>query len=161
MSFFQIVSKCFFVISVVFCLLFPNSSILSYTYLHSLLFLFIICFPFPLLISDSKFFLSFFISLAFYQRTCSKKWQALTVENFDSPRPGSGPAPAPGQRCHFSGTGCRCKAVNRQFLALLMRYQLSYPESFTFLGRLLNNLGALYLKLLVPISLFILGSFSL
>ena len=29
------------------------------------------------------------------------------------------------------------------------------------LGRLLNNLGALYLKLLVPISLFILGSFSL
>ena len=91
LSFFQIVSKCFFVISVVFCLLFPNSSILSYTYLHSLLFLLIICFPFPLLISDSKFFLSSFISLALYQRTCSKKWQALVVENFDSPRPGSGP----------------------------------------------------------------------
>ena len=36
-----------------------------------------------------------------------------------------------------------------------------FPESFMLLGRLLNNLGALYLKLLVPISLFILGSFSL
>ena len=36
-----------------------------------------------------------------------------------------------------------------------------FSESFTLLGKLLNNLSALYLKLLALISLFILGSFSL
>ena len=38
---------------------------------------------------------------------------------------------------------------------------LIFSESLTFLGRLLNNLGELHLKLLVPISLFTLGSLSL
>ena len=52
-----------------------------------------------------------------------------------------------------------CNRLCVEVVALVK--EVCFPESSTFLGRLLNNLGALHLKLHVPISLFILGSFSL